>query len=215
MSQVETADDIARRSAARLVDIDPQMPQQVERALAEDPFAEPVERVIDPISLGTLIVTIASAGWTIYHDIKRDRATAGLDELGKIKRLREQLLEAEIGDVPSDLTLKQRVDHQRRCRGGRSFWLKIQFRIAVRLANGEKPSHVTCDWAWPGAAYIAWWAPGVPFRGSGDGGVAGDFTSERKIASQGCLRADRELVARYGSPGLPAALVEKKLGRNA
>jgi len=95
-------DDVARRSAARLLEIDPGLPAQVERALAEDPLAQPADRLIDPISLGALIVSVASLGWTIYHDTKKDRAAAGVDQAGKIRRLTDQLQESdtEFGRAP-------------------------------------------------------------------------------------------------------------------
>ena len=52
---------IARRAAARLAaDIDPGLPDQVEQALAEDPLGHAPERVLDPISLGSLLVSLAS-----------------------------------------------------------------------------------------------------------------------------------------------------------
>jgi hypothetical protein len=111
MPESGAIDQIARRSAARLVGIDPGLPDQVEQALAEDQLSQPVERLIDPISLGALVVSIASLGWTVYHDIKKDHATTGLDQAGKTRRLTEQLREAEqeIGPVPADLTPGQRA----------------------------------------------------------------------------------------------------------
>ena len=111
MNQPDIIDEIARRSAARLADIDPRLPDQVEQALAEDPLSRPAERVIDPISLGALVVSIASLGWTVYHDTRKDRATAKLDRAGKIGRLTEQLREArpEIASAPSDITPERRT----------------------------------------------------------------------------------------------------------
>ncbi len=84
MNQPNSSEEVARRSAARLVDIDPGLPDQVEQALAEDPLSRPADRILDPISLGALIASIASLGWTIYHDIKKDRGTAGLDRAGRL-----------------------------------------------------------------------------------------------------------------------------------
>lgn len=111
MSQSDTIDEVARRSAARLVDIDPRLPDQVEQALAEDPLSRSADRIIDPISLGALVVSIVSLGWTVYHDIKKDRATARLDQAGRTQRLTEQLQEAgpEIGPMPSDFTPERRA----------------------------------------------------------------------------------------------------------
>jgi hypothetical protein len=111
MSQGAIVDTIARRSAAQLLDVDPRLPDQIEQALTDDPLARPAERIIDPISLGALIVSIASLGWTVYHDIKKDRTTAGLDQVGKVQRLAEQLHQAglEIRPVPPDITPERRA----------------------------------------------------------------------------------------------------------
>jgi hypothetical protein len=111
MNQSATIDEIVRRSAARLADIDARLPSQVEQVLAEDPLPRPADRIIDPISLAALVVSIVSSSWTIYHDIKKDRATEALDQAGKIRRLTEQLQEAgpELGLVPSHVTPEQRA----------------------------------------------------------------------------------------------------------
>lgn len=62
MSDSSTIDTVARRSTARLADLDSSLPDQVEQALAADPLATPSERIVDPISLGALLVSIASLG---------------------------------------------------------------------------------------------------------------------------------------------------------
>ena len=110
MSDTTTPDAIARRSAARLTGIDPDLPRHVDQALTEDPLARPAKRVIDPISLAALIVSIASLGWTIYHDTKKDRASAGLDQAAKAQRLAAQLQEdgTEAARLPANLTPEQR-----------------------------------------------------------------------------------------------------------
>lgn len=109
MSDSSTIDTVARRSAARLADIDSSLPDQVEQALAADPLATPSERIFDPISLGALIVSIASLGWTIYHDTKKDRAAAGLDRAAKIQHLKAQLQDegADTARRPPELTPQQ------------------------------------------------------------------------------------------------------------
>ena len=110
MTDATTADTIARRSAARLTGIDPDLPRHVEQALAEDPLARPAERVIDPISLASLIVSLASLGWTIYHDTKKDRAAAGPDPAARAQRLAAQLQEdgTAAARLPAALTPDQR-----------------------------------------------------------------------------------------------------------
>lgn len=65
--------EIARRAAQRLASaIDANLPGQVEQEWAKDPLDPSQERALDPISLGGLIVSMASLGWTIYRDIKKD-----------------------------------------------------------------------------------------------------------------------------------------------
>ncbi len=67
---------IARAAAARLASDHPGLPAAVETQLARDPFGAPSERVIDPISLAGLLVSIAGLGWTIWRDLRADRAAA-------------------------------------------------------------------------------------------------------------------------------------------
>jgi|SRR6516165_8695073 hypothetical protein len=85
MSDNTSVDDIARRVAARLAcHLDPALPEQVERELdlLKPPKREPIT-----ISLGALIVSIATLGWTVYHDLKKDRAAASQDEAKEVERL--------------------------------------------------------------------------------------------------------------------------------
>jgi hypothetical protein len=110
MSDDTDAVRTARRVAARLAaDIDPGLPEQVERALAEDPLERPPERV-DPISLGALIVSIASFGWTVYRDLKKDRDAAREDPAARAKRLATRLQEEGTDAIrlPAGLTAEQR-----------------------------------------------------------------------------------------------------------
>ena len=104
-------DDVARRAAAQLVDIDADLPDAVDHALAEDPLQPPPERLIDPISLASLIVSIAALGWTIYHDLKRDTATAKLNQVGKAERLTARLRDESdaAADFPARLPEPQRL----------------------------------------------------------------------------------------------------------
>ena len=107
MSDSARTDEIARRAAARLAaDLGPALPAQVERELARDPLERPAERFLDPISLGALVVSVASLGWTVYHDLKEDRAKAGRDRAAEAERLSARLREGrvEAGRLPRDLT---------------------------------------------------------------------------------------------------------------
>ena len=82
------------------------MTDQVEQALADDRLDWRPERTLDPVSLGALIVSAASLGWTIYRDLKKDRATAGRDQARDAERLsallREERIEA--ARLPPNLT---------------------------------------------------------------------------------------------------------------
>ena len=74
------ADRIARHAATRLAaTLGPDLPAQVERELDPDPL-EPPKRLIDPVSLAALLVSVASLAWTIWHDIKKDHATSSHSE---------------------------------------------------------------------------------------------------------------------------------------
>jgi hypothetical protein len=95
----------ARRVAVQLApDLDPTLPDQVQRALAEDPLDRPAERLIDPISLGALIVSIVSLGWTIYHDLKQDRAATAPDPAKDIERLSAELQAQPEAERPPNIT---------------------------------------------------------------------------------------------------------------
>jgi hypothetical protein len=104
-------EDVARRVAAKLVDIDADLPAAVNQALAADPLQPPPGRLIDPISLASLIVGIAALGWTIYHDLKRDTVTAKLDRAGTAERLTARLQNESdaVADFPARLTGTQRL----------------------------------------------------------------------------------------------------------
>jgi len=65
----DPAADAARTAAAILApDLGPHLPAQVEAALAARNTPPRPDRYLDPISLATLIVTIATLAWTIYND---------------------------------------------------------------------------------------------------------------------------------------------------
>jgi hypothetical protein len=69
------AASIARHAAARLTaTLGPDLPAQVERELNADPL-EPPKRLADPISLASLLVSVAALAWTIWHDLRKDHAT--------------------------------------------------------------------------------------------------------------------------------------------
>ncbi len=65
---------VARSAAAILApDLGQHLPVEVEAALAARGGDQRPERFFDPVSLGALIVSIATLAWTIYND-QRNRA---------------------------------------------------------------------------------------------------------------------------------------------
>jgi hypothetical protein len=66
----------AARSAAAILapDLGQHLPVEVEAALAARAGDQRPERFFDPVSLGALIVSIATLAWTIYND-QRSRAS--------------------------------------------------------------------------------------------------------------------------------------------
>ena len=74
---------IARSAAGRLAGtFGHDLGDEVERELNKDPLDSRPERVLDPISLGALIVSLVSFGWTVYRDLKKDRDAAKADRAG-------------------------------------------------------------------------------------------------------------------------------------
>ena len=80
MSEDSEVAGIARRAADRLAnDIDRGLRQDIERELAKDPLDQRPGRPFEPVSFGALIVSLASFGWTVYRDLKKDCDTAKAD----------------------------------------------------------------------------------------------------------------------------------------
>jgi len=102
---------IARRAADRLTnDVNKELRQNVERELAKDPLEERPERVFEPVSFAALIVSLASFGWTVYRDFKKDREAAKADRSATEARLAALLREEDhfaTGRLPSGMTAAQ------------------------------------------------------------------------------------------------------------
>ncbi len=65
----DPAADAARAAAAILApDLGPNLPAEVEAALAARGTQHRPDRYFDPVSLASLIVAIATLAWTIYND---------------------------------------------------------------------------------------------------------------------------------------------------
>ncbi len=102
---------IARRAAERLTGtIGNGLRHDVERELAKDPLEAQSKRIFDPISFAALIVSLASFGWTIYRDLKKDREAAKADREGMESRVAALLREEEgfaAGRLPPGMTADQ------------------------------------------------------------------------------------------------------------
>jgi hypothetical protein len=70
----DTVADAARSAAVTLApDLGRNLPVEVEAALAARGGAQRPDRYLDPVSLGSLIVSVATLAWTVYND-QRNRA---------------------------------------------------------------------------------------------------------------------------------------------
>jgi hypothetical protein len=102
---------IARRTAVRLAGtFGRNIGDEVEHELARDPLDSRPERVLDPISLGALIVSLASFGWTVYRDLKKDREAAKTDRAAMERRVASLLRQEDgiaAGRLPPGLTEAQ------------------------------------------------------------------------------------------------------------
>ncbi|HZG06075.1 MAG TPA: hypothetical protein VE546_21270 [Streptomyces sp.] len=86
------ADPIARgaRAAAQRLTTPhaPSLPADVEAALhARDGAARP-DRYLDPVSLASLVVSVATLAWTVYNDLRTRNADPGRDVVTRHVRVR-------------------------------------------------------------------------------------------------------------------------------
>jgi hypothetical protein len=69
---IDPVGDAARSAAAILApDLGPSLPVEVEALLAARGAQRRPDRYLDPLSLASLIVAIASLAWTIYNDQRK------------------------------------------------------------------------------------------------------------------------------------------------
>ena len=85
----DPAADAARTAAAILApDLGPHLPAEVEAALAARDTSQRPDRYLDPVSLATLIVSIATLAWTIYTDQRnRHHADPPADSIARQVRI--------------------------------------------------------------------------------------------------------------------------------
>jgi hypothetical protein len=89
----DPAADAARAAAVILApDLGPNLPAEVEAALAARGTQQRPDRYLDPVSLATLIVAIATLAWTVYNDQRKHTADPPPDSVARQVRitLREQ-----------------------------------------------------------------------------------------------------------------------------
>ncbi|HEX4703005.1 MAG TPA: hypothetical protein VH352_12805 [Pseudonocardiaceae bacterium] len=71
---------VARAAARELAtDHGPELAAQVEAALHERRAGQAPTQFFDPVSLGSLIVSIAALSWTVYKDLRAKAATSTKD----------------------------------------------------------------------------------------------------------------------------------------
>ena len=80
--------DGARAAAERLApDHGPGLAADVEAALHTRGQEQRPERYFDPVSLGALIVSIATLAWTVYTDLKKRTATPSAEVVARTVRV--------------------------------------------------------------------------------------------------------------------------------
>jgi len=80
---------IARAATARLAaDHGRALTTDVEAALARRGPAQPPERYLDPVSLGSLVVSVATLAWTVYTDLRSKTRSPSRDVLARTIRVR-------------------------------------------------------------------------------------------------------------------------------
>ena len=80
---------IARAAATRLAaDHGRALTVDVEAALARRGPAQPPEWYLDPVSLGSLVVSVATLAWTVYTDLRSKTRSPSRDVLVRTVRVR-------------------------------------------------------------------------------------------------------------------------------
>ena len=84
----DPAADAARSAAAILApDLGPSLPAEVEAALHTRDAGQRPGQYLDPVSLGTLIVAIATLAWTIYNDRRKQTPDPPPDSIARQVRI--------------------------------------------------------------------------------------------------------------------------------
>jgi len=84
----DPAADAARSAAAILAaDLGPSLPAEVEATLAARDAQQRPDRYLDPVSLASLIVAIATLAWTIYNDQRKHTPDPPSDSIARQVRI--------------------------------------------------------------------------------------------------------------------------------
>ena len=84
----DPAADAARSAAAILAaNLGPDLPAEVEAALAARGTQQRPDRYLDPVSLAGLIVAIATLAWTIYNDRRQQAPGPPPDAIARQVRI--------------------------------------------------------------------------------------------------------------------------------
>jgi hypothetical protein len=83
---------VAARAAARRLEAETRagLTAEVEVALAARESGAAPRQYVDPVSMGSLIVAIASLAWTIYKDLRKRTAHPSPDVVARTVRVRLQ-----------------------------------------------------------------------------------------------------------------------------
>ncbi|HEX7291297.1 MAG TPA: hypothetical protein VF250_09245 [Conexibacter sp.] len=124
MSHEQTTDPVAvaaRAAAGRLAaELGGDLPMRVEAALAARDAERPLQQyVLDPISLGSLIVAIASLAWTIRTDLAKQTPRPANEVVARSVRI--ALRDADgVRELPPDRVVEVVVEEVLGAGGGPS-----------------------------------------------------------------------------------------------
>ena len=87
----------------------PTLAEDVEEALATQGAASAPRQYADPTALGGLIVAIANTAWMIYNDIRSRSSTTTPDIDAVVRRVRQQLDQADTPTPPLGPAERDRI----------------------------------------------------------------------------------------------------------
>ena len=98
----DPAADAARSAAVILApDLGPNLPAEVEAALAARDGGQRPDRALDPVTLASLIVALATLAWTIYNDHRTHTPDPPPDSLARQIRITLRDQDTALPPAPS------------------------------------------------------------------------------------------------------------------